>query len=95
MTVSCSSSGEWPGMWHIMQSTQDSYRLSDRLIRAVSQWTVDQGDNNIAQLIEAGQFRDINIISRLRVSEQNQHRGCPRPPPPLSCLYYTSCVRVL
>ncbi|XP_035827012.1 ankyrin repeat and SOCS box protein 8 [Aplysia californica] len=43
-----------PGMWHIMEATQDSYRLSDRLIRAVSKWGFDQGDEDITQLIEAG-----------------------------------------
>ena len=51
-----------PGsMWYILESVQQSYDLSDRLIRAISHWQLaDHGDDDVARLLEQG--ADVNKL---------------------------------
>ena len=42
-------------MWYIMENAQSSYMLSDRLIRAISNWRVSPGpEDDVENLIEKG-----------------------------------------
>jgi len=50
-----------PSMWYILESVQQSYDLSDRLIRAISHWQLaDHGDDDVAHLLEQG--ADVNKL---------------------------------
>lgn len=41
-------------MWFVMEQVQEKYRLSDRLIRAISNWQLSDMDDDIHALIESG-----------------------------------------
>ncbi|XP_059146214.1 ankyrin repeat and SOCS box protein 8-like isoform X2 [Physella acuta] len=45
-------------MWFVMEQVQEKYRLSDRLIRAISNWQLNDMDDDIHALIESG--ADVN-----------------------------------
>ena len=48
-------------MWYMMESVQQSYEMSDRLIRAISNWRAfghPSADDNIEHLIKSG--ADVN-----------------------------------
>jgi len=48
-------------MWYILESVQQSYDLSDRLIRAISHWQLsDHGDDDVLRLLEQG--ADVNKL---------------------------------
>jgi len=48
-------------MWYILESVQQSYDLSDRLIRAISHWQLaDHGDDDVSRLLEQG--ADVNKL---------------------------------
>ena len=48
-------------MWYILESVQQSYDLSDRLIRAISHWQLaDHGADDVACLLEQG--ADVNKL---------------------------------
>jgi len=50
-----------PSMWYILESVQQSYDLSDRLIRAISHWQLaDHRDDDVAHLLEQG--ADVNKL---------------------------------
>ena len=42
-------------MWYVMENAQSSYMLSDRLIRAISNWRISPGpEDDVENLIERG-----------------------------------------
>ncbi|CAL1548080.1 unnamed protein product [Lymnaea stagnalis] len=45
-------------MWFVMEQAQEKYRLSDRLIRAISNWKLSDFDDDVHALIESG--ADVN-----------------------------------
>lgn len=48
-------------MWYVMENAQSSYMLSDRLIRAISNWRISPGsDDDVENLIENG--ADVNKL---------------------------------
>jgi len=50
-----------PSMWYVLESVQQSYDLSDRLIRAISHWQLaDHGDDDVARLLDQG--ADVNKL---------------------------------
>lgn len=47
-------------MWYILENVQQSYDLSDRLIRAISRWQIGDGDDEVEDLLEQG--ADVNKL---------------------------------
>jgi len=41
-------------MWYVMANVQQSYDLSDRLIRAISNWQLTGREDNVEQLLDEG-----------------------------------------
>jgi len=50
-----------PSMWYILESVQQSYDLSDRLIRAISHWQLaDHSEDDVSRLLDQG--ADVNKL---------------------------------
>ena len=47
-------------MWYMLENVQQSYDLSDRLIRAISRWQIRDEDDEVDELLERG--ADVNKL---------------------------------
>lgn len=47
-------------MWYILENVQQSYDLSDRLIRSISRWQLDDGNDSVEDLLAQG--ADVNKL---------------------------------